>query len=122
MPPRERVANLLDPGVLVRVLQLAASDAHPELRPILAALPVAGFTGSLTNRMDMGPAVARGRVRAKTGTLSGISSLAGIAVDSKGNLMAFALMADRIAKPKSTLAQTAMDNAAAGLGACACGG
>ena len=36
--------------------------------------------------------------------------------------MAFALMADRIAKPKSTLAQTAMDNAAAGLGACACGG
>ena len=113
-------ANLLDPGVLVRVLQLAASDAHPGLRPILAALPVAGFTGSLTNRMDQGPAAGRGRVRAKTGTLSGVSSLAGIAIDSKGNLMAFALMADRIAKPKSTLARVAMDNAAAGLGACAC--
>lgn len=114
-------ANRLAPAVLISVLRLAASDAHPQLRPLLTSLPVAGFTGSLTNRMDEGPAAGRGRVRAKTGTLSGVSSLAGIAVDQQGNLMAFALLADRIKEPKETLAQTALDNAAAGLGACSCG-
>ncbi|MDN5746281.1 MAG: D-alanyl-D-alanine carboxypeptidase/D-alanyl-D-alanine-endopeptidase [Nocardioidaceae bacterium] len=115
-------ANRLAPSVLVSVLRLAASDDHPELRPVLAALPVTGFTGSLTNRMDGGPAMSLGRVRAKTGTLSNVSSLAGIAIDKDGDLMAFALMADRIKKPKSLLARVAMDNAAAALGACACGG
>ncbi|MFC7504497.1 D-alanyl-D-alanine carboxypeptidase/D-alanyl-D-alanine-endopeptidase [Nocardioides sp. CPCC 206347] len=113
--------NRLEPAVLLGVLRLAAADAHPQLRPLLAALPVAGFTGSLAHRMDKGPAAGRGRVRAKTGTLSNVSSLAGIAVDRDGNLMAFAFLADRIKGPKATLAQTALDNAAASLGACACG-
>lgn len=113
--------NLLAPEVLVGVLRLAASDEHPGLRPLLGALPVAGYTGSLANRMDQGPAAGRGRVRAKTGTLTGVTSLAGIAVDREGNLMAFALMADRVRKVKGALARVAMDNAAAGLGACACG-
>lgn len=113
--------NLLAPEVLVGVLRLAASDDHPGLRPLLTGLPVAGYTGSLADRMDQGPAAGRGRVRAKTGTLTGVTSLAGIAVDREGNLMAFALMADRVRKVKGALARVAMDNAAAGLGACACG-
>lgn len=112
--------NRLAPGVLVDVLRLAASAAHPQLRPLLAALPVAGYTGSLTDRMDTGPAAGRGRVRAKTGTLTGVTSLAGIAVDADGHLMAFALMADRVKKVKGLPARVAMDNAAAGLGACLC--
>ncbi|NYI45457.1 D-alanyl-D-alanine carboxypeptidase/D-alanyl-D-alanine-endopeptidase (penicillin-binding protein 4) [Nocardioides aromaticivorans] len=113
--------NRLSPDVLVEVLRWAASDDHPQLRPLLAALPVAGYTGSLANRMDHGPAAGRGRVRAKTGTLTGVSSLAGIAVDREGNLMVFALMADRVRPDRSGLARTAMDDAAAGLGACSCG-
>ena len=112
--------NRLAPGVLVDVLRLAASPDHPQLRPLLTALPVAGYTGSLTNRMDHGPAAGRGRVRAKTGTLTGVTSLAGIAVDADGHLMAFALMADRVKDAKSLLARVAMDSAAAGLGACTC--
>lgn len=113
--------NRLSPQVLVDVLRWAASDEHPQLRPVLAGLPVAGYTGSLTNRMDHGPAAGRGRVRAKTGTLTGVSSLAGIAVDRDGNLMAFALMADRVKPDRSGLARISMDDAAAGLGACRCG-
>lgn len=113
--------NRLSPGVLVDVLRWAASDDHPQLRPLLAALPVAGYTGSLAERMDHGPAAGRGRVRAKTGTLTGVSSLAGIAVDREGNLMVFALMADRVRPDRGGLARTAMDDAAAGLGACSCG-
>lgn len=112
--------NRLAPGVLVDVLRLAASAEHPQLRPLLAGLPVAGYTGSLAYRMDHGPAAGRGRVRAKTGTLTGVTSLAGIAVDAEGHLLAFALMADRVKKVKGVLARTAMDNAAAGLGACTC--
>lgn len=113
-------SNRLAPQVLVDVLRWAASDRAPQLRPLLAGLPVAGYTGSLDDRMDQGPPAGRGRVRAKTGTLTGVSSLAGIAVDRKGRLMAFALMADRVKAPKATLARTAMDDAAAGLGACLC--
>jgi D-alanyl-D-alanine carboxypeptidase/D-alanyl-D-alanine-endopeptidase (penicillin-binding protein 4) len=59
-------------------------------------------------------------VRAKTGTLSGVTSLAGIAVDLDGHLMAFVLMADHVKKPKEGIARIAMDRAAAGLGACHC--
>lgn len=113
--------NRLSPEVLVAVIRWAASDDHPQLRAVLAGLPVAGYTGSLANRMDHGPAAGRGRVRAKTGTLTGVSSLAGIAVDRDGNLMAFALMADRVKPDRSGLARISMDDAAAGLGACSCG-
>ncbi|MFC5729034.1 D-alanyl-D-alanine carboxypeptidase/D-alanyl-D-alanine-endopeptidase [Nocardioides vastitatis] len=114
-------ANRIAPSLLLGVLRLAASPEHPALRPVLSSLPVAGFTGSLTNRMDRAPSEGRGRVRAKTGTLTGVTSLAGIAVDLDGNLMAFALLADRVRKPREGLARVAMDNAAASLGACHCG-
>ncbi|WP_435770442.1 D-alanyl-D-alanine carboxypeptidase/D-alanyl-D-alanine endopeptidase [Nocardioides sp. SYSU DS0651] len=114
-------ASRIAPSVLLDVLRLAASEEHPDLRPVLTGLPVAAFTGSLSERMDRAPAAGRGRVRAKTGTLTGVTSLAGIAVDLDGNLMVFALLADRVRKPKEGLARIAMDNAAAGLGACRCG-
>ena len=70
---------------------------------------MAGFTGSLTNRFDQPFPESRGLVRAKTGTLTNVSSLAGIAVDQDGNEMLFALMADRIDKPDETKAQHALD-------------
>jgi D-alanyl-D-alanine carboxypeptidase/D-alanyl-D-alanine-endopeptidase (penicillin-binding protein 4) len=111
----------LDPRVLVDVLRLALDPTHPELRAVITGLPVAGFTGSLTDRMDQGPPAGRGRVRAKTGTLTGVTSLAGIAADVDGNTMVFVLMADRVRKNKDLLARVAMDNAAASLGACHCG-
>jgi D-alanyl-D-alanine carboxypeptidase/D-alanyl-D-alanine-endopeptidase (penicillin-binding protein 4) len=51
-----------------------------ELRPYLvAALPIAGKTGTLEHRMRTGP--ARALVRAKTGTTSNASSLSGFVGD-----------------------------------------
>ena len=53
-----------------------------------ASLPLAGADGSLEKRL---PAL-RGRLRAKTGTLSGVSSLAGIYNGSSGERLIFALI------------------------------
>src|SRR4029079_2035233 len=51
-----------------------------ELRPhLVAALPIAGKTGTLEHRVRPGP--ARGLVRAKTGTTSNASSLSGFVGD-----------------------------------------
>ena len=90
------------------------SQSSPALRAVIAGLPVAGFTGSLTNRFDEAFPDARGLVRAKTGTLTAVTSLAGIAVDQDGNEMVFVLMADRIKKPDESDAQDALDIAAGG--------
>jgi D-alanyl-D-alanine carboxypeptidase/D-alanyl-D-alanine-endopeptidase (penicillin-binding protein 4) len=54
--------------------------ADPALRPyLLQSLPVAGETGTLTDRMRKAP--LRGNVLAKTGTTSNASALAGFATD-----------------------------------------
>ena len=103
------------------MLRLAASDRHPELRPVLTGLPVAGFTGSLASRFDDGRPRGRGRVRAKTGTLTGVSALAGVATDLDGDPMVFVLMADRIELLDTLDARDALDALAAALGACHCG-
>ncbi|GAA3815897.1 D-alanyl-D-alanine carboxypeptidase/D-alanyl-D-alanine endopeptidase [Nocardioides panacisoli] len=109
------------PELLLDVLRLAADPRQPDLRAVVSSLPVAAYTGSLADRMDHGAPAGRGRVRAKTGTLTGVTALAGIAVDLDGDLMVFALMADRVPPPREGLAQTAMDDAADALGACHCG-
>jgi serine-type D-Ala-D-Ala carboxypeptidase/endopeptidase (penicillin-binding protein 4) len=112
--------NRLDPATLVAVLRLAAADDHPELRPVLTGLPVAGFTGSLEYRFTDTAPPARGRVRAKTGTLTGVSALAGVATDLDGTSVAFVLVADRVALVKTLAAREALDAAAAAIAGCHC--
>jgi serine-type D-Ala-D-Ala carboxypeptidase/endopeptidase (penicillin-binding protein 4) len=112
--------NVLPPGTLLSVLRVAASADQPTLRPVLTGLPVAGFTGSLEYRFADTTPAARGHVRAKTGTLRGTSSLAGIATDLDGTSVAFVLMADRVRFLKTFAAEGALDAAAAALGGCHC--
>jgi serine-type D-Ala-D-Ala carboxypeptidase/endopeptidase (penicillin-binding protein 4) len=73
--------SLLDrwtPLGLATLLQTMWQD--PDLRPYLvAALPIAGETGTLRHRMRQRP--ARGLVRAKTGTTDNASSLSGYVGD-----------------------------------------
>lgn len=82
------VHNLIPPRVLDDILLDAAS--HPELRPLLATLPVAGGSGTLTQRYD--DLSGRGWVRAKTGTLTGTSALAGVVTAESGRVYSFALL------------------------------
>lgn len=68
------VLNRLTVDALVAILQAMWDD--PMLRPeLLRALPVAGRTGTLRNRMRTPPLL--GNVRAKTGTTRQASALAG---------------------------------------------
>lgn len=113
------VLDRASPRALARLLAAAASPDRPQLRPILAGLPVAGLTGTLADRYRSGPpAAVRGILRAKTGTLDGVSSLAGLAVDRDGRLLAFAVVADRA--PYYLSAQAALDRVAARIADCGC--
>ncbi|MEO8706384.1 MAG: D-alanyl-D-alanine carboxypeptidase/D-alanyl-D-alanine-endopeptidase [Kofleriaceae bacterium] len=83
----------VSPKQLVGLLVAAHKDYRigPDL---VASLPVGGSDGTLARRWHNKP--ARGRVRAKTGTLDKVSSLAGyIGVDG-GHLLAFAILANDI--------------------------
>ncbi|MFE5584725.1 D-alanyl-D-alanine carboxypeptidase/D-alanyl-D-alanine-endopeptidase [Kitasatospora sp. NPDC056531] len=112
--------NAIPPAVLVRLLALAASEQHPALRPVLTGLPVAGFTGTLDKRYGSGSgaADAAGLIRAKTGTLSNVNTLAGTVVDADGRLLVFAVMTRTSASADT--ARAAMDRVAAHLAACGC--
>jgi serine-type D-Ala-D-Ala carboxypeptidase/endopeptidase (penicillin-binding protein 4) len=113
--------NVLRLDSLAGVLRLAESPQHPRLRQVFTGLPVAGFTGSLQYRFGQGPGQARGRVRAKTGTLTGVHGLAGVADDVSGARMAFVVVADDVRPLKNLDAQVHIDRIAAALGACTCG-
>jgi D-alanyl-D-alanine carboxypeptidase/D-alanyl-D-alanine-endopeptidase (penicillin-binding protein 4) len=67
------------PVTLARLLRTAADGSHPELAAVVEGLPVAGFSGTLELRYLTGdPRAGAGVVRAKTGTLTGVSALAGL--------------------------------------------
>lgn len=59
-------------------------------RHLYPSLPIAGSDGTLERRMRKTP--AQMNVRAKTGTVSGVSSLTGYCRASNGNLLAFCIM------------------------------
>ncbi|MFF2863990.1 D-alanyl-D-alanine carboxypeptidase/D-alanyl-D-alanine-endopeptidase [Streptomyces rubiginosohelvolus] len=80
------------PALLTALLARAADPDRPGLRPVLTGLPIAGFSGTLGGRYAP-DAEGTGLIRAKTGTLFGVNSLAGTVVDRRGRLLAFAFLA-----------------------------
>ena len=113
--------NLLTADTLTGLLDVAGAADHPELRAVLTGLPVAGFIGSLSERFTQDVDKAgRGSVRAKTGTLTGVSGLAGTVTDRTGTPMLFAVLADDIALLDTLDARAALDGIASALAACRC--
>lgn len=104
--------------LLAAVLTAAAGEGpHADaLRPLLSWLPVAGATGTLADRYT-GSAAGAGYVRAKTGTLTGVSSLAGTVLDTDGRVLVFALMSAGTAPAD---ARPALDALADTLRGCGC--
>src|SRR5689334_1781593 len=75
LSPQDKIA----PATLVATLQVATT--HSKIRALLAGLPVAGFSGTLSAGQSVfagigGPAL--GSVRAKTGNLDTVTTLAGL--------------------------------------------
>jgi len=69
---------------------VALLDRAGPASTLAGALPVAGETGTLADRLKGTPAV--GRVRAKTGTLQGVGALAGYATARDGSALTFAII------------------------------
>ena len=108
----------LTPDALTRLLLLATKRTT-----VLDMLPVAAWSGTLSSRYTRGVARAgAGVVRAKTGTLTSVSTLAGLVQDQDGRLLAFALMADRVgpSEADTAAAESALDRVAATLARCGC--
>jgi len=81
-------ANSISPRAVGRLL-LAAQD-EPWFDSFYRSLPLAGKAGTVRKRMR--GTAAEGRCRAKTGTLSGVSALAGYCNTRNGKRIAFALL------------------------------
>jgi D-alanyl-D-alanine carboxypeptidase/D-alanyl-D-alanine-endopeptidase (penicillin-binding protein 4) len=87
------------------------------LRPLLVGLPVAGGSGTLADRYHGPAADGRGWVRAKTGTLTGVNSLAGTVLDAEGRVLVFALLSNG---PDPVSVRPRLDALAARLRSCGC--
>jgi len=81
--------NKASPENVVRLLA-AVHERPEEYAALRASLPIAGRDGTLASRMRRGP--ARGRCRAKTGTISGVSALSGYCRARNGELYAFSVL------------------------------
>ena len=83
-------ANRVTPGDLVSLLR--AVYYEPDVAPdFVPSLSVGGIDGTLRGRFQGTPAV--GLVRAKTGTLTGVSTLSGY-VGDKGDVIVFSIMVE----------------------------
>jgi D-alanyl-D-alanine carboxypeptidase/D-alanyl-D-alanine-endopeptidase (penicillin-binding protein 4) len=80
--------NLISPQTLVQLL--TALNPSPHGLTYRDSLPVAGRSGTLKNRFLASP--LSGKVRAKTGTLTGVVTLAGFESDIPMGTIIFSLM------------------------------
>jgi D-alanyl-D-alanine carboxypeptidase/D-alanyl-D-alanine-endopeptidase (penicillin-binding protein 4) len=113
-------ADRLPAAGLMAVLATAVDPEHPLLSGLVEGLPVAGFSGSLSYRFVTDAGAGLGRVRAKTGTLTGVHGLAGVVTGRDGSLMTFVAVADRV-RPVNTLwVRDRLDQVAAALAGCRC--
>jgi D-alanyl-D-alanine carboxypeptidase/D-alanyl-D-alanine-endopeptidase (penicillin-binding protein 4) len=113
------VQDRIPAGVLDGLLRAAAGTQNPKLRPLLDMLPIAGATGTLSDRFSSvsGVATAAGWVKAKTGTLTGVSGLAGIVQTRQNRVLTFALLSSGT-NPAD--ARPALDAVAVRLRDCGC--
>jgi serine-type D-Ala-D-Ala carboxypeptidase/endopeptidase (penicillin-binding protein 4) len=113
------VDDRLSAKTLDSVVQAAAGPDQPSLRALLDLLPIAGGSGTLSDRFldatfhAAGPA---GWLRAKTGSLTAINALAGVVTDRSGRVLTFALISND-AGPTGRLA---IDAVATTVWSCGC--
>jgi D-alanyl-D-alanine carboxypeptidase/D-alanyl-D-alanine-endopeptidase (penicillin-binding protein 4) len=111
--------NKVTVGVVAAVLTEMVRGDQAQWASIATGLPIAAETGTLENRFNSkGTRAGAGVVLAKTGSLTGVSSLAGTVKDRSGRLLVFVLMSNKITSIPS--ARNTMDRIAATLAKCGC--
>jgi D-alanyl-D-alanine carboxypeptidase/D-alanyl-D-alanine-endopeptidase (penicillin-binding protein 4) len=112
------VANLLTATTLDGVVNAAAGPDQPALRPMVDMLPVAGGSGTLSDRFLGADTMksSAGWLRAKTGSLTKTNSLAGIVTDASGRVLTFAFISNNA----GISGRTAIDELAGILRTCGC--
>lgn len=108
--------------VVADVLVAGADGSHPDLQAVLRGLPVAGLDGTMYDRFLLDSGLdGRGVVRAKTGSLPGVTALAGTLVTDDHRLLAFALSATDVGDSAGAIeARALVDALVADLVACGC--
>jgi D-alanyl-D-alanine carboxypeptidase/D-alanyl-D-alanine-endopeptidase (penicillin-binding protein 4) len=104
-------ADRASPSAIVRLL--LAMQRRQEFPTFYASLPIAGRDGTLVHRMRRGP--ARGRCRAKTGTLSNVSALSGYCRARSGETYVFSFVMNRVNPYGARAIQDRMSQAIAGV-------
>lgn len=89
--------NYVSPHLLLEYLKYAYYHREVFI-PFYDALPIAGIDGTLKNRMKK--TAAYGNVRAKTGSVTGVSSLAGYVKAKNGHQLAFVIINQNVMKLK----------------------
>jgi D-alanyl-D-alanine carboxypeptidase/D-alanyl-D-alanine-endopeptidase (penicillin-binding protein 4) len=114
--------DLITPRALVKLVELATGRRVPKLRSVITGLPVAGFSGTLGPGSFFGPFgyAALGTVRAKTGNLTGVATMAGLAYAHDGALLAFAFMGNGIGKKLGLQPEMTLSELATILAGCGC--
>lgn len=112
------VVNLLTAKTLDEVVNAAAGPDQPVLRPMVDLLPIAGGSGTLSNRFVGGDPLKSpaGWLRAKTGSLTKINSLAGIVTDADDRVLTFSFISNNA----GIEGRTAIDALAGLLRTCGC--
>jgi D-alanyl-D-alanine carboxypeptidase/D-alanyl-D-alanine-endopeptidase (penicillin-binding protein 4) len=88
--------NLLTTEMLIQLLR-GMYNRHDLFSLFYESLPIAGVDGTLRGRMKA--MAAEGNVRAKTGTISGVSSLSGYVKSRENEMLAFSIMMQNFIKP-----------------------
>jgi len=81
--------NVITPDLIIELLKAMNADFRLQAE-FKASLPVAGVDGSLDSRMKNTP--AENKLRAKTGTLRGVSALSGYTTTADGEPVAFSMI------------------------------
>jgi D-alanyl-D-alanine carboxypeptidase/D-alanyl-D-alanine-endopeptidase (penicillin-binding protein 4) len=113
--------NKIPPHALAATLAAAAKPGNEKLRPMLAGLAVAGVNGTLGLHYFIPKAVpGRGLVRCKTGSLTGVVSLACIVPTAEGRLVAFDVVADNVQPGYGRSSRQVFERFSTALLACGC--
>ena len=102
--------NRASPRSVARLL--TAMRSTPAGASFTASLAVAGRDGTLRSRMRSGPAA--GRCQAKTGTISGVSTLSGYCATSSGGTLVFSFLMNGVSPSGARRLQDRMTQAVAG--------